>query len=151
MRVACATGEDYTSSAMANPNRFEVFQISVSLVTVGPVTDPREEKEFEDLPQGEKDDMLTIYEKSPKGKIQFFTATVTDVSDENNAVSQSVSSNFFDTDKSDGGLELENLMPYVAAHLSQRYSEIAPVQKTEKRVIEWKGLLPARKDLRKLN
>lgn len=136
---------------MSGHTRAEAFRVSFSLVTVGAQPDPRLEDGWEEVPEAEKELALTIFDGAPKGKIQYFSATITDVVDENAPISNTVSSQFFNKDQSDGQAELDNLLPYVAAQVAGRYSQIAPIQKTDKRLIEWGGILPSSKNLRKLN
>lgn len=136
---------------MSGHARAEIFRLSISLVTLGAVPDPRLEDGWEETPENEKELALTIFDGAPKGKIQFFSAAITDVVDENNPISNTISSEFFDKDKSDGSEQLENLLPFVAAQVGARYSQIAPIQKTDKRLIEWGNVLPDPKNLRKLN
>jgi hypothetical protein len=136
---------------MPTPSRFEVFRVSLSLAVLPVTPDPRLDPSWDQCSDAEKEEALGIFDRAGKGKMQYFSSTVTDVSDENNPISHSLASQFFDVDSSDGREELEGFICHVAAQIYQRYEQICPVQKTDKRMIEWSNQLPDPKTLRKLN
>jgi hypothetical protein len=130
---------------MSNPARFEVFRTSITLSTLAAVQDPRQVEGWAESDEAEQAFALEVYENAPKGKIQYFSSTITDVTDENSPISKTLQSEFFNKDTSDGSEELAEMLHNASAFTLGRYEMIAPVQKTLKRLIQWEA------DLRALN
>ncbi len=130
---------------MSNPARFEVFRTSINLSTLSAVPDPRQVEGWAESDEAEQAFALEVYENAPNGKIQYFSTTITDVTDENSPISKTLQSEFFNKDTSDGSEELAEMLHSASAFTLGRYEMITPVQKTLKRLIQWEA------DLRALN
>lgn len=136
---------------MSNKAKFEVFRITVLQDTLSNVPDPREHESWAMADAEEQSKSLAIYEGSLKGNIKYFSATVTDVSDENSPISKTVTSDFFDISIEDGSEQLAYFLHLVNQYTHARYNMICPVQKVEKRLIEWGNVVSVPKNFRSLN
>lgn len=125
---------------MAAPSKFEVFQVQFSLATVAPTTDPRLEEGWAEAEDEERELALNVFAKSPLGKIKYWEGSVSAVQDENMPRTFSKSSGIFDTEVSDGGVELERLSEFLHVALLEAFKSMAPIEHVQKRLIQWDGV-----------
>lgn len=117
--------------------KFPVFVVTYSLVTVSQAPDPRLHEGWDECSQEQKDLMLTIFEKSPFGKIKYWEATIVEQSDANAPCEFKVVSEYYDTDTSKGLEELATLSVHAHVAVEKAHERIAPVQVQEQRIIQW--------------